>query len=93
MWRGCTGGWMILDRLLINYQIVLTVKISFRESDMDQITVFFDMEDSGMSNLDMDYTRYIINLFKLYYPNSCNYILVYELPWVLTGEFLTFESW
>lgn len=92
MWRGCTGGWMILDRLLINYQIVLTVKISFRESDMDQITVFFDMEDSGMSNLDMDYTRYIINLFKLYYPNSCNYILVYELPWVLTGEFC-FESW
>lgn len=92
MWRGCTGGWMILGGVLINYQIGLTVKMSFRESDMDQITVFFDMEDSGMSNLDMDYTRYIINLFKLYYPNSCNYILVYELPWVLTGEF-TFESW
>lgn len=52
---------------------------------MEQITAFFDMEDSGMSNMDLDYTRYIINLFKHYYPNSLNYILVYELPWVLTG--------
>lgn len=54
---------------------------------MEQITVLFDMEDTGMSNMDLDYTRYIINLFKLYYPNSLNYILVYELPWVLTATF------
>lgn len=53
---------------------------------MDQITAFFDMADSGMSNMDLDYTRYIITLFKQYYPNSLNYILVYELPWVLTGN-------
>lgn len=58
----------------------------YRETDMDQITAFFDMEDSGMSNMDLEYTRYIINTFKLYYPNSLNYILVYELPWVLTGN-------
>lgn len=54
---------------------------------MDQITAVFDMQDSGMSNMDLDYTRYVINLFKLYYPNSLNYILVYELPWVLTGDY------
>lgn len=54
---------------------------------MEQITVLFDMEDTGMANMDLDYTRYIINLFKLYYPNSLNYILVYELPWVLTATF------
>lgn len=54
---------------------------------MEQITILFDMEDTGMSNMDLDYTRYIINLFKLYYPNSLNHILIYELPWVLTATF------
>ena len=65
--------------------LIYYVERLYRESDMDQITAFFDMENSGMSNMDLDYTRYIINLFKYYYPNSLNYILVYELPWVLTG--------
>lgn len=64
----------------------------YRETDMDQITAFFDMEDSGMSNMDLEYTRYIINTFKLYYPNSLNYILVYELPWVLTGKRMTVQE-
>lgn len=64
----------------------------YRETDMYQITAFFDMEDSGMSNMDLEYTRYIINTFKLYYPNSLNYILVYELPWVLTGKRMTVQE-
>ena len=33
----------------------------------------------------MDYTRYIINIFKYYYPNSLNYILVFDMPWILNG--------
>lgn len=68
--------------------LIYYVERMYRETDMEQITAFFDMEGSGMSNMDLDYTRYIINLFKYYYPNSLNYILVYELPWVLTGEIL-----
>uniref|UniRef100_A0A7N6BHX9 MSP domain-containing protein n=1 Tax=Anabas testudineus TaxID=64144 RepID=A0A7N6BHX9_ANATE len=32
------------------------------------LTVVFDMTDSGLSNIDMDFVRYIINCFKVYYP-------------------------
>ncbi|MGH0145289.1 UNVERIFIED_CONTAM: hypothetical protein FKN15_005036 [Acipenser sinensis] len=32
------------------------------------LTVVFDMTDSGLSNIDMDFVKYIINCFKVYYP-------------------------
>ncbi|KAG8137341.1 putative Motile sperm domain-containing protein [Naja naja] len=33
------------------------------------LTVVFDMADTGLSNIDFDFVRYIINCFKVYYPN------------------------
>jgi CRAL/TRIO domain len=35
----------------------------------------------------MEFTRYIIDVFKYYYPNSLNWILVYEMPWILNATF------
>uniref|UniRef100_A0AAX7VPA7 MSP domain-containing protein n=1 Tax=Astatotilapia calliptera TaxID=8154 RepID=A0AAX7VPA7_ASTCA len=32
------------------------------------LTVVFDMTDSGLSNVDMEFVKYIINCFKVYYP-------------------------
>uniref|UniRef100_A0A8C2ZSY7 Motile sperm domain containing 2 n=1 Tax=Cyclopterus lumpus TaxID=8103 RepID=A0A8C2ZSY7_CYCLU len=32
------------------------------------LTVVFDMTESGLSNIDMDLVKYIINCFKIYYP-------------------------
>lgn len=52
----------------------------------EPVTVFFDMQDTGLSNADMEYIKYIISLFKLYYPYSLNYILILEMPWVLNGK-------
>lgn len=43
---------------------------------MDQITVFFDMADSGMSNMDLDYTRY------------CNNFGFYHFIGILTSDLL-----
>lgn len=53
----------------------------------EPVTVFFDMQDTGLSNTDMEYLKYIISLFKLYYPYSLNYILILEMPWVLNAAF------
>ncbi|KAL7983738.1 hypothetical protein Chor_000614 [Crotalus horridus] len=33
------------------------------------LTVVFDMADTGLSNIDFDFVRYIISCFKVYYPN------------------------
>uniref|UniRef100_A0A4W6CGM4 Motile sperm domain containing 2 n=1 Tax=Lates calcarifer TaxID=8187 RepID=A0A4W6CGM4_LATCA len=32
------------------------------------LTVVFDMAESGLSNIDMEFVKYIINCFKVYYP-------------------------
>lgn len=59
----------------------------YRQEQYDYISLFFDLADTGMSNLDLDHTKQIVNILKYYYPNALNYIFVYELPWILTGEF------
>lgn len=51
------------------------------------ISIFFDMDGAGLSNMDMEYTRYLINLFKNYYPHFLNYILIFEMAWVLNGKY------
>uniref|UniRef100_A0A8C9WUI5 Motile sperm domain containing 2 n=1 Tax=Sander lucioperca TaxID=283035 RepID=A0A8C9WUI5_SANLU len=32
------------------------------------LTVVFDMTESGLSNIDMEFVKYVINCFKVYYP-------------------------
>ncbi|KAK0081503.1 hypothetical protein PV325_012053 [Microctonus aethiopoides] len=64
-----------------------------REGNGDQISLFFDMCDAGLSNMDMDLTKYLINLFKLYYPNFLNHIILLELPWVLNAALKIIKSW
>lgn len=61
----------------------------YRQEQYDLISMFFDLADTGMANLDLDHTKQIVNILKYYYPNPLNYIFIYELPWILTGECLT----
>jgi hypothetical protein len=65
----------------------------FREENGNQISIFFDMSESGLSNLDMEFTKYLIGLFKSYYPNFLNYIIIFEMPWVLNAAFKIIKSW
>lgn len=58
-----------------------------RESNDDYITIVFELSDAGLSNVDMEYTKYIIGTLKNYYPYSLNYILVFDLPWILNATF------
>lgn len=64
-----------------------------REGNGNQISIFFDMAETGLSNLDMEFTKYLIGLFKLYYPNYLNYIIIFEMPWVLNAAFKIIKSW
>lgn len=63
-----------------------------REANDDYITIMFELTDAGLSNVDMDYTKYIIGTLKNYYPFSLNYILVYDLPWILNATFLIIKK-
>lgn len=57
-----------------------------REENGKQFTLFFDMDQCGLSNMDMEFIQYLIGLCKNYYPYSLNYILIFEMAWILSGE-------
>ncbi|XP_053690288.1 motile sperm domain-containing protein 2-like [Sabethes cyaneus] len=63
-----------------------------REANDDYITIMFELTDAGLGNVDMEYTKYIIGTLKNYYPLSLNYILVYDLPWILNATFLIIKK-
>lgn len=58
-----------------------------REENGRQVTIFFDMSGSGLSNMDMELIKHLITLFKEYYPYFLNYIIIFEMPWVLSAAF------
>ncbi|XP_029051687.2 motile sperm domain-containing protein 2-like isoform X1 [Osmia bicornis bicornis] len=64
-----------------------------RQTNGNQISLFFDMADTGISNMDMEFTKYLIGLFKSYYPNFLNYIIIFEMPWILNTAFKLIKSW
>jgi hypothetical protein len=60
-----------------------------REDEDGIVTLVFDCQSCGLKNLDMDFIRYMIDVLKDYYPWVLNYILVLDMPWVLSGNFRT----
>ncbi|XP_067646242.1 motile sperm domain-containing protein 2-like isoform X2 [Eurosta solidaginis] len=67
--------------------VVYWIERIHRETNMSQLTIFFDMAGCGLSGMDMDFVKRIIETFKLYYPNALNYILIFEMAWVLNAAF------
>ena len=59
----------------------------------DKISVFFEMTGAGLSNMDMEFVQYLIMLFRDYYPYFLNYIIIFEMSWILNGTFKNYESY
>ncbi|KAJ8255516.1 hypothetical protein COCON_G00193800 [Conger conger] len=57
------------------------------------LTVVFDMSESGLSNIDMDFVRYIINCFKVYYPKFLSKMIMYEMPWIMNAAWKIVKTW
>lgn len=64
-----------------------------REENGDEITMVFDCRNAGIKNLDMEFVQFVIGVFKDYYPNMLNYILVFEMPWVLNAAWKIIKGW
>uniref|UniRef100_A0A674MWR4 Motile sperm domain containing 2 n=1 Tax=Takifugu rubripes TaxID=31033 RepID=A0A674MWR4_TAKRU len=57
------------------------------------LTVVFDMSDSGISNIDMDFVRYIINCFKVYYPKFLSKMIIVDMPWIMNAAWKIVKTW
>ncbi|XP_038576562.1 motile sperm domain-containing protein 2 [Micropterus salmoides] len=57
------------------------------------LTVVFDMTESGLSNIDMEFVKYIINCFKVYYPKFLSKMIIVEMPWIMNAAWKIVKSW
>ncbi|XP_006029465.1 motile sperm domain-containing protein 2 isoform X1 [Alligator sinensis] len=57
------------------------------------LTVVFDMAETGISQIDLDFVRFIINCFQDYYPNFLTKIVIFEMPWIMNAAFKIVKSW
>uniref|UniRef100_A0A3B3ZNJ1 Uncharacterized protein n=1 Tax=Periophthalmus magnuspinnatus TaxID=409849 RepID=A0A3B3ZNJ1_9GOBI len=57
------------------------------------LTVVFDMTESGISNIDMDFVKYIINCFKIYYPKFLSKMVIVDMPWIMNAAWKIVKSW
>ncbi|XP_050742801.1 motile sperm domain-containing protein 2 isoform X2 [Drosophila biarmipes] len=72
--------------------VVYWVERTQRQQHLTQLTIFFDMAGTGLATMDLDFVKRIVETFKQYYPNTLNYILVYELAWVLNAAFKVIKA-
>lgn len=57
-----------------------------KEENGRPITLFFDMDGCGLSNMDLEFTKFLVHIMKEYYPYYLNYIVVFEMAWILNGK-------
>ncbi|XP_043071478.1 motile sperm domain-containing protein 2 isoform X2 [Drosophila grimshawi] len=72
--------------------VVYWIERQQRENHLTQLTLVFDMAGTGLATMDVDFVRRVVETFKLYYPNSLNYILVFELAWILNAAFRVIKA-
>ncbi|KAJ8962975.1 hypothetical protein NQ314_005692 [Rhamnusium bicolor] len=63
--KNTKGG---VDQIELRKCVVYWFERLERQTKGKQITIFFDMEGCGLGNMDMDFIKYLIGLFKEYYP-------------------------
>ncbi|XP_075997686.1 motile sperm domain-containing protein 2-like [Genypterus blacodes] len=51
------------------------------------------MSDSGLSNVDLDFVKYLISCFEVYYPNLLSKMIMYEIPWIINAAWKIVKTW
>lgn len=62
-------------------------------ADRGTFTVCFDCRGATYSSLDMDFLRFLVKLLVNYYPQSCKYAIVVDLPWIFRSVWRLVKTW
>ncbi|KAM9801803.1 motile sperm domain-containing protein 2 isoform 1-T1 [Syngnathus typhle] len=57
------------------------------------MTVVFDMSESGLANIDMDFVKYVVSCFKMYYPKLLSMMIIVEMPWIMNAAWKIVKTW
>lgn len=72
---------------------VFALESHARKFPYKKVTLIFNMSQCGLSNMDMEFVKVIINCFKFYFPNMLGYMLVFEMSWLLQAAWKIIKSW
>ena len=67
-------------------------RVDREDEDGGMVTIVYDCSGSGLKNLDMEYIRYMIDILRDYYPWKFKYILVLNMPCVLSAAWKIIKS-
>ncbi|BFZ14844.1 hypothetical protein BsWGS_17883 [Bradybaena similaris] len=73
--------------------LVFAIEKAFNEAPQQEIVVLLDMTACAMANLDIDFVKYIITIFRQYYPTFLAYMLMYDMPWIFNAAWKMIKSW
>ena len=65
------------------------LSVQRRVHPKNKMCMIFDMTGSGLAQMDMELMRFIVNCFKIYFPDLLSVLLVYNMPWILQGLILS----
>lgn len=64
-----------------------------RETKGDGWSLCFDCTDAGISNVDMELLRFVVQALTNYFVENCRYVLIYQMPWILSSIWKIVKSW
>lgn len=73
--------------------LVYWVELMEAQTTTGKMSVIMNCVDSGLSHLDLDLIKFLITLFRSYYPDSLAFILIYEMPWIFNAAWKIIKSW
>ncbi|XP_054710618.1 motile sperm domain-containing protein 2-like isoform X2 [Uloborus diversus] len=78
---------------LLRKFVIYWVELMEEQTSGGHMTVIMSCEGAGLSNLDLDLIKFLITLFRSYYPDSLAHILIYEFPWILNPAWKIIKAW
>lgn len=64
-----------------------------RETKGDGWALCFDCTNAGLSNVDMDLLKFVVQALTLYFVENCRYVLIHDMPWILASVWKLVKSW
>jgi len=81
--------------LLKKFVVFLVEKqdIKFDGSEGKGVTIIFDCNGAGITNVDIDFLQFVVGIMRDYYPKLLTAVIVHEMPFILTYVFKLVQSW
>jgi hypothetical protein len=62
-------------------------------SSDEQWVMVCDSSNSGLSNVDMDFSRFIVDVLQNYFPKGFKYVIIYNMPFLMYSFWKITQYW